>query len=63
MIIHVLVEEFRGGGSLICGADIDEATLIKQRTELESKANDSFYRIAEVELTSKRRLLENLHGN
>lgn len=57
MIIFVLVEEFRGGGSLILGADLDEETLKKQKEELEKVRNDSYYRIAQTEVTNKRRLI------
>lgn len=57
MITFVLIEEYRSGGSLLIAADLDEETLKKQKEEFEKVRNDSYYRIAQIEVTNKRRLI------
>ncbi len=57
MITFVLIEEYRSGGSLLIAADLDEETLKKQKEEFEKVRNDSHYRIAQIEVTNKRRLI------
>lgn len=59
MQIHVLIEEFKDGGSFLAAADMDAGTILDAKIKAEERASlnkkeKGTYRIATIGVTNKR---------